>query len=168
MKRLILCLLLVTSLSTHLHAVSETEIKAVFLEKFTHLITWPTQKDQDFIVCVLNDNAFTTVLKEVYHNKTFKNRTVKIRSINQSNTILQCSLLFIGKKTKEPAKLLEQYADKPILTVSDNKEFVNEKVMITMYLKEQRFHYIINNKAATKANIKISYLLLKSAQEVIQ
>ena len=164
----ILLLLLLSLFSTDLFAVSETQIKAVFLEKFTHLIEWPEETETSFVVCVLNDEAFADALEEIYQVKTFKNRQVKVLNINKKEDIKECQLLFIGKETSQINKVLKHIEGKPILTVSDDKENVPEDVMITMFLNKSRFKYIINNKAAQDVNVKISHLLLRSAQEVIK
>jgi len=164
----ILILLLLCFFSTNLFAVSETQIKAVFLEKFTHLIEWPEETNTSFVVCVLNDESFADALEEIYKVKTFKNRQVSIINIDKKEEIKECQLLFIGKETSHINKVLAHIEGKPILTVSDDKENVPEDVMITMFLNKNRFKYIINNKAAQDVNVKISHLLLRSAQEVIK
>ncbi len=155
-------------LSTKLLAVSETQIKAVFLEKFTHLIEWPKSDKSYFSVCILNDDDFAEILEKVYIDKTYHDRPVKILRVSDLSKIPQCDLLFIGKNTKNVSSITDKYTSSALLTVSDNKQFLNKNVMITFYLRDKRFKYIINNKAAKDANIKISYLLLKSAEEVIQ
>ncbi len=167
MKRL-LFLIVSVLISTNLLAVSEIQIKAVFLEKFTHLIEWPNEDFETFSICVLNDEAFANTLEMVYADKHFQNKPVNIIRLSQADTIPECQLLFIGSKTRDVTKITKQHTSNALLTVSDHKEFINNNVMITIYLNEKRFKYIINNKAAKEANIKISYLLLKSAEEVIQ
>jgi len=166
--RTVFLIFVVTSLSTQLLAVSETQIKAVFLEKFTHLIQWPENNNSEFVICILNDDNFAQTLKKVYAEKDFHTKKVNIISVLNPKDIPSCNLLFIGKNTRNAKKITSSYAKKPILTVSDHKGFISDNVMITIYLNKKRFNYIINNKVAQEANVKISYLLLKSAQEVIK
>ena len=161
-------LFLLLLFNLELFAVSETQIKAVFLEKFTHLIQWPQEQESNFLVCVVNDKKFAHALQEIYRTKKFNNRTVIVKNIKMSEQIPSCQLLYLGSRTKHVETLLKSIATKPILTVSDEKKFVDKNVMITIFLKKKRFKYIINNKAAKEADMKISYLLLQSAQEVIQ
>jgi len=163
-----LILLLLCLFFTNAHAVSETQIKAVFLEKFTHLIQWPTNNKEEFVICVLNNKPFAEALKNIYKNKTFKNRSVKVLNINSQEEVRDCNLLFIGKETKNIDALITHLQNRPVLTISDDKEKIPENVMITMYLTNNKFKYIINNKAAKNSDIKISHLLLRSAQEVIK
>jgi len=164
----ILLLLLLCLLASNAHGVSETQIKAVFLEKFTHLIEWPQDDNESFVICVVKDKNFASALKEIYTEKSFKNKKVKILNIEEGEKIPNCQLLFIGKSTKNINRIISSIGTRSVLTVSDNKDNIPEDVMITMFLNKSRFKYIINNRAAQKANVKISYLLLKSAQEVIK
>lgn len=161
-------LLLIVLLSAQLYAVSELHIKGIFLEKFTHLIEWPQNDTPTFTICVVNDEEFATTLKKIYANKILKNKPVEIIHVTQEDRLPECQLLFIGKTTKNIKRILAQASQNAVLSVCDYKPFILEGVMITMFLNEKRFNYIINNNKAQGSNIRISYLLLKSAQEVIQ
>lgn len=164
----IFLLLIVLLCSRELYAFTDTQIKAVFLEKFTHLIDWPENNNSTFSICILNDKKFAKTLREVYKNKTHKSKEVIIISLSNKDSIPYCELLFIGENTKNINKITKKLSKKSILTVSDNKAFLKDNIMITIFLYKKRFKYILNNKAAKDADIKISYLLLKSAQEVIK
>jgi len=167
--RYLLSLVFLFLFSPQVYAVSQTQIEAVFLEKFTHLIEWPEDsKQKDFTICILENQEFAEALKRIYKNKKFNTKDVNIVPLSRNENIPQCQLLFIGKNVQDINNTLKSIAGKPMLTVSDNREHVDNDVMITMFLLNNRFKYIINNKAAQKADIKISYLLLKSAQEVIK
>jgi len=143
-------------------------MKAVCLEKFTHLIEWPKNKKSDFNICVVEDKNFAKELQNGYTNKDFRTKTVKIINTSADEPIPECDLVFIGKDVKDISQLLRAISKKPILTVSDHRPFVQDNVMITMLLNKNRFKYIINNKTAQSANIKISYLLLQTASEVMK
>ena len=164
LKRIFLILLLL--FSTQVFAISETQIKAVFLEKFTHLIEWPKKEHKKFTICIINDKKFANALEDLYENKKFNNLNVDIKYLSSTNNIPKCQLLYIGKNTKNTKKIIKKLNDSPVLTVTDDKNFIDDEVMITIFLKQKKFKYIINNKAAKEADMKISYLLLKSAQEV--
>jgi len=167
-KNIIIAFVLSLFLSTNLFAVSETQIKAVFLEKFTHLIKWPSGTDNEFTICVIDDKNFYKAIKNIYKDKQVNNLDVNIVLLKSSDHIPECELLYIGKNAKRVKKLIEKVKNKPTLTVSDDKNFIDKNVMITIFLLKNKFKYIINNTEAKNSKIKISYLLLKSAQEVIK
>jgi len=161
-------LLLFFIFNMELFAVSETQIKAVFLEKFTHLIQWPQAEEETFTVCVVNDKKFAKALQRIYKTKQFNDKDVVIKSISTTDKLPTCQLLYLGSGINGIQKLLKKASNRPILTVSDQKEYIDKNVMITIFLEQKRFKYIINNKVAKEAGVKISYLLLQSAKEVIQ
>ncbi len=162
-------LVLALFLSCQAHAVTPTQVQAVFLEKFTRLIEWPeTEQSLEFTICVLNNTDFANALEHIYQNKKFGKKDVNIIRLGENQKIPQCNLLFIGKNTRDIVKTLKQISGRAMLTVTDNKEYIDNNVMITMFLVDNRFKYVINNRAAQQADIKISYLLLKSAHEVIK
>ena len=166
-KKVILALIIMAC-SSDLYAFSQEQIKAVFLEKFTHLIEWPDNSNEEFVICVLNDENFARTLSRLYSVKTFKAKKVNVISLSQRDPVPFCKLLFIGKSTKNIDNINAKLDDKPVLTVSDHSEITSQNVMITISFEQNRFNYTINNKVAKKANIKISHLLLNSAKEVIK
>jgi len=169
MRRLFL-LAFILLFSYQAHAVTQTQLEAVFLEKFTHLIEWPETSDhEEFTICILNNREFAQALEQIYKNKKLRNnKKINIIQLSGKQDIPKCDLLFIGKATQNINNTLKKIAGKPTLTVSNYREHADKEIMITMFPIDNRFKYIINNKAAQKANIKISYLLLKSAHEVIK
>lgn len=160
--------LLIVLFSAQLYAVSELHIKGIFLEKFTHLIEWPQNDASSFTICLVNDEEFAQVLRRIYADKTLKNKPVQIMSLSDEEPIPACQILFIGKEAANVKRILQTTSEQAVLSVTDHKPFALDGIMITMFLNQKRFSYIINNKEAQNANIRISYLLLKSAQEVIK
>ncbi len=166
-SRLLLALLIFFS-AINLFAGSEEEMKAVFLEKFTHLVQWPENNESSFLICILNDETFAETLQHNYRKKVFKKKPINIIKLKTDTTTPFCDILFIGKNTPDAHTITKKLAKEPVLTVSDDQNHISDKVMISIYFKNRRFTYSINNKAAQEADIKISYLLLKSASEVIR
>jgi len=147
---------------------SDTHKKSLFLENITLLISWPENNKTNFSICVLNDSVFMNSLQTLYAGKTFKKKPVLISNLNQNDAPEQCDILFIGQKTDQINKLTLALLNKPTLTVSDRKSMANEGVMITMFEDNNRIACTINHKVAQQANIRVSYLLLESAYEVIK
>lgn len=160
--------LILLLLSIELYGASEDQLKAVFLEKFTHLVEWPKEDKTNFIICIMNDKDFADELRNIYEDKKLNINTAHIIDVSDKEDIPDCKLLFIGKDTKDPTLIINKISNRPILTVSDNKKFIDKNIMINIFFSNKRFKYVINNKAAKEADIKISYLLLRSAHEVLK
>lgn len=166
-KKIILALMIMV-FSSDLYAFTQEQIKAVFLEKFTHLIEWPDNTNEEFVICVLNDVKFAKTLNKLYAAKTFKSKKINVISLSDRDPIPFCKLLFIGKETRNIDNVNTKLDKRPVLTVSDHTKLSSQNVMITIFFDQNRFNYTINNKVAKEANLKISHLLLSSAKEVVK
>ena len=176
MKRIIkntIFLILFCVLSTLTQAqISETELKAAYIERFTRFIEWPTNIDNNtektnFVITVLGDNTYGSSLNNLFNEYKIKELPVTLKYTNNYNEIIESNIVIIcnseRKKLRETLKFLET---KPILIISDSKDFAKEGTYINMYLDGNRVRYEINLKAIEKTGLKVSSLLLNSAKIV--
>lgn len=161
MRALIFVLLLLSPM----FAVTQMEIKAVFLEKFTHLIKWEDVQPAELIICVLNHSEIADELTKVYNRLNNKSKIIQLK---EGEDIPQCHILYIGDISKDITHVTNTIKNKPVLTVSDNDASSHDTVMINMFLEDNKFRYTINNKLAKESDIEINYLLLQSAKKVIK
>jgi len=151
---------------------TETEIKAVYLEKFTRFLEWPedsalSDTAQPFVLCVLGENPFDNILDEVYKKNKIKNRKVEITYFSDPVQITECDLLYISASEKDNLlSILSQINEKPILTVSDSKGFAEDGVHINLYRQNNRLYYEINESALAKTGFSVWAQLLSSARIV--
>jgi hypothetical protein len=150
----------------------EYVLKAVFFERFSRFIEWPAEAGLDspkvpFLIGVIGDHPFNTLLDELYATQSIKNKQVEIRYLTSSDEIEGCHILFIAKTDKKSLdKIVHQSKYFPVLTVADSMEYGRHGVHINMYMADEQIHFEINNKAASQSGIKISHLLLKVARPV--
>ena len=155
-------------LCTQLAFGSDAHKKSLFLKNITPLISWPENDKAEFSICVLNDKTFFNAFQGVYAGKHVNKKPVVISDLLHTDTASLCDILFIGKETKAVTELTQALLNKPTLTISDIKALRNNGVMITMHEEDDRIACTINQKAAQEADIRVSYLLLESAYEVIK
>ena len=148
----------------------EYQIKAVFLEQFTRFIEWPdssgvSDTSTPFIVAVIGESPFGSILEQTYAKQKMKNKEVEILYISTPDEIADCHLLFIPSSNKKIlSEIISRTQDKPILTVSDTKGFAQEKVLINFYLSGSKTKFEINEKAVHKSGLVFSYMLLTLAR----
>jgi hypothetical protein len=148
---------------------TEYLVKAVFLEKFTHFVEWPSFMDIDdtskpFIIGVLGDNPFEFGLNQLFENQKIKNKNVEIRYYQDIDQINTCHLLFISKsEMKKASSIIRYIKNKPILTIGDFDSSSGMGVIINLKLIGNKIRFEIDEKAALESGLHVSYLLLKEA-----
>lgn len=152
--------------------IEEYTVKGVFLERFARFVDWPADdEEQDttdkFVITVIGNNPFETVLDSLYETKNIKNKEVFVRYISRIEDINNTDILFISESEKENlSEILSYVADKPILTVGDTEGFAERGVHINFFLDKGKIRFEINEKAARASGLYISHLLLNLAKIV--
>lgn len=151
---------------------SEYTIKAVFLENLTRFIEWPdssgvSDTSTPFIVTVIGENPFGSILEEIYAKQKIKNKKVEIRHVSTPDDLADCHILFISSSNKNILpEILSRTMNKPILTISDTEGFAQKKVLINFYLSGNKIKFEINEKAVHESGLAMSYMLLNLARIV--
>ena len=152
--------------------VSEYEVKAIFLQKFTAFIDYPKEsgideKSKPFTIGVIGENPFGNILEDYYSIIEIKDKKVKILYISDTSEISSCNILFISKSEKKHlSEILSFTRHKPILTVSDSKGFAERGVLINFYLDYEKVRFEINYKAVKESGIYMNFRLLNIARIV--
>jgi len=154
----------------------EYTLKGVFLERFTRFIDWPKDEagntnNNSFIISIVGNPEFSSLLKDIYQNQTIQGKTVLIKDIKDINDIEELQnthLLFIADTADIAlANILQQTENSPILTVSDVNGFAKKGVMINFFMSsKQKIRFEINELAIKKSELYISYKLLSVAKIV--
>ncbi|MFH1196452.1 MAG: YfiR family protein [bacterium] len=151
---------------------SEYEVKAAFLEKFTRFIEWPYEEhiedvNKPFVLGVIGENPFKSILEKMYSQQKIKNKKVEIRYISTLYEIDGCNLLFISQSEKYRINRILSYTEKkPILTICDEKEFSKKGVLITQFVESNYVRFEINKNALQKAGLFVSSLLLNLSKDI--
>ena len=151
---------------------AEYQIKAIFLEQFTRFIEWPVSSSlsdtsRSFIVAVIGENPFDSILEQTYARQKIKHKKVEIRYLSSPDEIKDIHLLFISGSCKTILpEIINQTKDEPILTVSDTEGFAENNVLINFYLAGEKIKFEINEKAVHESGLSISYILLNLSKIV--
>lgn len=149
--------------------ISETEVKAAYIERFTRFIEWPTNTldsttKASFVITVLGDNPFGSTLDNLFKELKVKNLPVTLKYTHNYNEVEGSDIVFIcNSERKNLQKILQFIGSKPILIISDGKGFAQEGTYINMFVDGNKIRYEINLKALKKSGLEVSSLLLSSA-----
>jgi len=151
-------------------AQTGSNIKAAFIEKFTHFIEWPddaldSAEQSSFQICVVGDDPIINELHTLANLTKIKNRPVKVQKLQTLNTVADCALLYISRYSAySVSSLVKQMQGKGILTIANSPGYTQQGVMLNFYEDNNQLRFEINHDAAKQSGFLISARLLKVAR----
>lgn len=150
--------------------ISEFEIKAVLVEKFTRFVEWETIDDfssKKFTITILGNNNYKAIFDKIYSKRKIKDMDVHLNYSNDLKNIDNSDLIFITDSYNgETETLLNMIDNKPVLTISERISDKDNNIMIIIYVENQRITYDVNFQAVEKSGLKMSSLLLQAATTI--
>ena len=144
---------------------SEYEIKAAFLYNFVRLVEWPGAASNGSIrICIAGPHPIQERLEETVRGETVEGQPLMVRSILQPDA--GCEVLFVPRRFAAAHEYLREVEGKPVLTVGESPDFVQQGGIVNFFLEGKRVRFEINPTAATRANLRISSRLLQLARLV--
>ena len=167
------CSLAVAALLHHpalAQRVSEPEMKAVFLYKFTDFIEWPAngpQPPDSFRLCVIADSQMTATIDRTMKGESVNGRPIVTVLTPAADEVRQCHILFVGRGEMTRAQSsLAAVRDHPVLTVGESDGFLSQGGTIWFVMADNRVRFDINIEHAKRAGLTISSRLLQVARRV--
>jgi hypothetical protein len=153
-------------------ALSERQVKALFLFNFAKYVDWPTDafssSNAAIVIDVVGEDGFCDEFKRVTGDRTVNGRKVVVKQVEGTTDLKECQILFIGVTDKERlSEILETVKNSAVLTVGETDRFLTLDGMINFTKKENKIHLEINLIPAQRANLKLSSKLLTVADVVL-
>jgi hypothetical protein len=144
----------------------EYDLKAVFLYNFASFVEWPEEPGRiagtPFVIGVLGDDPFGAVLDDVIRGEAVRGAPLQVRRCRTLADVAGCRILFVSKTGAPPlAAVPDALNGRPVLTVGDNAQFVEDGGMIGFSTTSGRLQLHINARAARAAGLNISSKLLR-------
>lgn len=152
--------------------ISDTAVKAAFLPRFAHYVTWPitaTPKGNDpLVLCVIGDDPFGGQLDEAARSQSIDGRKIVVRRLSSAAGAAGCQIAFVDGSDDHPARqILDALARSPVLTVTDAGTD-GSRGIIQFAIVGGRVRFFINQHAAGQRGLSISSRLLALAIGVKQ
>lgn len=177
-KALVRCLLVAllaslpqTALPAPEELPREYRIKAAYLYNLTKFITWPDEtaqnnKDSPVVICIYGYNPFGQYLEKL-RERQVKGRSIDIRYLDEKQATSGCQVLFISQhNTTFPKMLGAPPPYPPILTVSDNEDFLARGGLVSLVTVSNNIQLEINLTRAKQTGFTISANLLEVARKI--
>lgn len=149
----------------------EYKIKAAYLYNLSKFIEWPEEKGQEaetaFTICVYGRNPFADSLEKLREHKV-KGRSIVIHYVAENQSIDGCKLVFLSRENTGPVPkaLTGNGGNAPILSVSDDKNFLANGGLISLVTENDNVVLDINLTRAKQIGFNISANLLEIAHKV--
>ncbi|WP_263833937.1 YfiR family protein [Sulfurospirillum oryzae] len=142
----------------------ERKLEAAFLGRFASYIDWEAKSKEYFIITLIDENPFGSILNNLYIDKRIKGKPVLVRLVRKVEEIGLTDLLFITLNTQKDRLEAIRYAQEhSILSISESRGFAGSGGIIQLNFVDQKIRITINHDAATRSGIKIASPLLSVA-----
>jgi hypothetical protein len=147
---------------------SQVDVEAVYLFNFTKFVRWPVGHDgEPLYICIAGEKAYADSAAKIVAGELIGTRPLAVRTVQKSDEIADCNILFIGASDKDRSEgFLKAAAHQPTLTVSDIPGFMERGGMISLIVLNNRVRFAVNLEAVEKSGLSLSSELLKVAVKV--
>lgn len=147
-------------------AARESQLKAAYLFNFVKFVEWPGPAEDELTVCFIGGQGIYDALAIGIEAKRVGTRRLALRRLDRSASAAGCNALYADAAAIPGSPQLADSAARPILTVSDTREFVRNGGIIGLFIESNRLRFTINIANAQKAGLRISSNLLQLAASV--
>lgn len=151
---------------------SVSKVEAAFLRNFARYVTWPARafasERAPWVVCVLGGPHFDESLEKTFEGRTEHGRPFEVVRASAPEELPGCQIVYVGyaSSAKRRAALAE-FRRRPVLTVGDAPEFLDEGGIVRLMARE-RIEMSINLDQARAASLAIPAKMLEVSREVLE
>jgi hypothetical protein len=167
-RLLIAMTLFMSGTSAHCaESASDAAIKTAFLYNFFKFIDWPeiANHQDTYNLCITHDDHFGDNLAAL-NNKVVASKPLAVHRDIADQALKNCHIVFISNVANS-AGIIRDLHGMPLITVSDNPNFIDQGGVIGLIQIDNHLSFEINLDAANTNGVHISAQLLKLAKRVI-
>ncbi len=146
------------------------KVEAAFLRNFARYVTWPAVADarSPWRIGILGRDPFGDVLEKTFIGRTEQGRPFEIYRADTPEELPECNIVFVAyhDATRRRAALAV-FRGKPVLTVGDTAEFLQEGGIIRFEVGD-RVKMSINLDRARSASLTIQTKMLEVSDQVVE
>lgn len=163
------------SCCTLVHAeydLSEAQIKAAFVYKFTGYVDWPEGSfdapDSPLTIAVLEGDDVAQSLSGLSVGRLAGKHPLVVKRVQAGDSLTGSQVLFIGHAySGRYDRVLSAVKGRPLLVVCEADDAFTRGCVINFVTLDQQVRFQVSLPAAAQGNLKISSRLLSVAQQVV-
>ncbi len=165
------CLAAIRGAGAEAPALSETQVKALFLFNFTKYVEWPesafASPTAPLIIGLLGDTELAEPLRTLVAGKTVNGHPIVIEDKISADKATNCHILFLSTaEPKQLSALLPALRGQPVLAVGEHEKFTRLGGIVNFGWRDKKVRLEINTATAGQAQLKLSSKLLGVADVV--
>lgn len=146
----------------------ERQVKAAYLLNFTRYVEWPAAAFPDSAapvnLCVVGgEEAMPDAVRSTIEGRRSRGRPVQLLRPDAPPQAADCHVVFFPAQTPLTDTWLASLRTGSALTVGEGEEFIQAGGMISFVIQEQTVRFLIDDRAARAAGLRISSRLLSLA-----
>jgi hypothetical protein len=148
------------------------KVEAAFLRNFARYVTWPPasfpSERSPWVICILGDEHFDDTLEKTFEGRTEQGRGFQVLRMRRPESLAPCQIVYVGyDSTSSRRTILNELRSRPVLTVGDAPQFLDEGGIIRLAAGE-RIEMSINLDQARAASLAIPAKMLEVSREVVE
>ncbi|MDR4519786.1 MAG: YfiR family protein [Nitrosomonas sp.] len=165
----ILLLLILTSANpASANETTEYRLKTAFLYNFAVYTEWPENINGVFNLCFYGKHSFEAYLEHL-EQKEINTLPIAVKNISNLNALKDCHMIYLSRSVfVDLTRIIALLDNKPILTVSDYPDGIENGIMLNMVVSEEgKIAFEVNLTEAKKSGLNFSSQLLRIARKVV-
>jgi hypothetical protein len=136
----------------------ESEVKAAYLLNFLKFVDFPAPGAR--VICLLGQDPVGLVLHEFSKNQRVAGSPVIFRQIRSAVEADGCHILFVADDLRTVRSTLSKIAEAPIVTVSDQPDFLRQGGTILLFREAGRLQFEISLDQVRRTGLRVSSKLI--------
>lgn len=148
----------------------EYQLKALYVVNFGHYTRWPDDSPRNSMkLCIIGHFPFQNYFSTESLKKFPIKKKIIVERLEVGAQLDDCQVVFISEKEQENLiDILLKTKGKPILTVGESTDFIDQGGIIYLKIVKETVKFEINLEAQRDAGIVLSSRLLALASKVYE
>jgi hypothetical protein len=152
-------------------AMSESQVKAMFVYNFLKFVEWPADTSvgakDPFVVIIIGEGATADATEQFLESKMIGARPLVVRRIRWDQSLAGARAAFVLERdAKKLHRVLDAAASAGVLTIGEGESFTARGGVIGLLVEDRRVRFDVDTSAAQNAGLRISSKLLALTRAV--
>jgi hypothetical protein len=152
-------------------AMTEPQVKAMFVYNFLKFVEWPLDASvgakDPFIVVIIGEGPTADATERFLESKSIGERPLVVRRIDWDESLSGARAAFVVERdAKRLRRILSAAATAGVLTIGEGESFATSGGVIGLLVEDRKVRFDVDTTAAQNARLRVSSKLLALTRNV--